>query len=397
MQQFTGLEYLKMDIASNFGLDKALWCERLDWFETNKNNLEALMNKAETPALFYAGVTAYKDVLQNKPIGYPISLDASASGLQLLSVLTCDSNAAKLCNVINTGNREDAYTVIYQAMLKALGTTGNISREMTKDAILTALYGSEAVPKRVFGTGNLLRMFNQTMDEKAPGCWELNKAFLSLWDKTKDTYSWVMPDNFHVQIKVMVPVSKRIHFMDKPYDVVYKEHGTTEQGRSLSANSVHSLDGMVVREISRRCMYNPTRINNIRNLLNQTNKLEHDESTEMVLTLWDRYKASGYLSARILDYLTARNIGNVDYAVIKELVDSLPKKPFNILTIHDCFRCLPKYGNDLRQQYMLQLFYIAKSNMLEYLLEQIVGKKIQIDKLDPNMHKDVLTAEYAIS
>jgi hypothetical protein len=61
----------------------------------------------------------------------------------------------------------------------------------------------------------------------------------------------------------------------------------------------------------------------------------------MTEILWGHYLESGNLSARILDYLDSDTLQMVDPAPIRELIDSLPAKPFNIITIHDCFRCLP--------------------------------------------------------
>ena len=107
-QEFTGRQYLMIDIASNFGMDKNLWDDRLNWFHANEPHLETLVSQAAEPALFFAGVQAYRAVIRNEPIGYMISLDATSSGLQFLACLTGDDKAAKLCNVIDTGYREDA-------------------------------------------------------------------------------------------------------------------------------------------------------------------------------------------------------------------------------------------------------------------------------------------------
>lgn len=134
-QSFTGHEYLKIDIANSMGLDKLTWDERLNWFEVNEYQLETMVNQAAEPALFYAGVKAWRDVQAGNPIGYMISLDATSSGLQILAALTGDRSAAQLCNVVDTGKREDAYTAIYQAMLLQIGDTAKISRDAVKQAI----------------------------------------------------------------------------------------------------------------------------------------------------------------------------------------------------------------------------------------------------------------------
>lgn len=404
MQLFnTGLEYLKIDIASNFGLDKKTWNERIDWYNQNESKLESLIKKADTPALFYAGMNAMKKAKAGEPSGYPISLDATSSGLQILACLTGDRKAAELCNVINTGKRQDAYTVIYHRMLDKIGgQVGVIKRDDTKQAILTSLYGSQAVPKQVFGTGALLSVFDNTMSESAPAAWDLNKAWLALWDPTVWEHSWTLPDNFHVHVKVMGEEVETIHVFETPIDISRYVNMPVEEGRSLGANTTHSIDGYVVREICRRCNYDVDQIKRIRQMIEEIKggyEPTHlvGANFEMVKTLMQLWEKTGMLSARIFDYLDYTNIRHVNLEPIEELLASLPKKPFKVISIHDCFRCLPNYGNDLRIQYNRQLFEIARGNLLQHIMRAITGRAIVIEKLDPEMYKDIMDSDYALS
>ena len=61
-QSFTGREYLKIDVANQFGLDKENWNDRLAWFDENEANLEDLVKKAEEPAMYMAGVRAWRNI-----------------------------------------------------------------------------------------------------------------------------------------------------------------------------------------------------------------------------------------------------------------------------------------------------------------------------------------------
>lgn len=398
-QEFTGKEYLKIDIANNFGLDKEDWDVRIAWFDDNESNLDALIKQAEEPALYYAGVQAWKKAKAGKPCGYPISLDATASGIQLLAALTGDRKAARLCNIVDTGHREDVYTGLYNIMLDRIGEDSKITRKDTKSAIMTAFYASTAVPKRVFGEGALLETFFDVMETECPGPWEVTKTMLAIWNPEALQNSWVLPDNFHVKIKVMGNETDYVQFLNEPFEINYSVNKPIENGRSLGANKLHSVDGMVVREMDRRCNYKSDRITTIKRWLNECRggTSTTRDNDKIIMTLASHYKESGFLSARVLEYVDAANMGHLPKDALSSLVQSLPVKPFQTLAVHDCFRCLPNYGNDLRRQYNQIMSEIAKSDLLSFLVSQIVGRRISVSKLDPKLHEDILEANYALS
>jgi len=399
MQTFTGIEYLKIDVASNFGHDKMDWADRISWFDQNEHQLEQLTPEADEPALYHAGLASYRSALKGVPTGYPISLDAASSGLQLLACLSGCEDSARLCGVVSTGHREDAYTVIYQAMCKKVGGTAKIERKDTKQAIMTSLYSSQVIPKQVFGEGELLQTFYKTMEERAPGAWALNFGLQELWQPYADSHDWVLPDNFHAHVKATDKVTKFVQFQDAPHPVTLSVNKGTKEGRSISPNIIHSIDGMVVREMHRRCSYNPELIERVSRLCRQARSwsggaavAEHDK---MVDILWGHYLESGFLSTRIFDYLGTRNMGLVDHKVIQALVSSLPEKPFPVISIHDCFRALPNYGDDLRRQYNNILSEIAGSDLLAFIASQVTGKPVTVAKVG-NISQQILNADYTL-
>ena len=75
MERFTPLEYIKIDIANHYGLDKKLWRERIDWVDSNNSNLEALSSNADKPILYSKSVREYRKVLKGEPTGLLVSLD----------------------------------------------------------------------------------------------------------------------------------------------------------------------------------------------------------------------------------------------------------------------------------------------------------------------------------
>ena len=396
MQLFSGKQYLQIDVANNFGLDKEDWDTRLDWFAQTEGDLEHLVKDAEEPALFYASVEAYRKAQRGEAIAYPISLDATASGLQILAVLTGCRKSALLCNVVDAGKRMDAYTALYHLMLSRVGEAAKIERSDVKKAVMTAFYQSKAVPKRVFGEGPLLQQFYATVSEEAPGAWELNESMAALWNPNAFSNDWVLPDGFNVHVKIMDSVNETIHFLNEPFDVSHRENKPMKEGRSLGANATHSIDGMVVREMNRRCNYNPVTIARLTDDVFSKNMSMNRPRDQKVTELWKHYERSGFLSARILSYLDRDNAGHVDPQTIMKMISHLPKKPFEVLSIHDCFRCLPNYGNDLRKQYNRILSELAGSNLLADIVSQLVKKPINVRKYG-DIQADVLQANYALS
>lgn len=397
MQHFSPLEYLKIDVASAFGLDRTDWSERLSWFAQNEHQLLSLVNQAKEPALFFAAVEAYNTTKRGEPTGHMVSLDATASGIQFLSLLAGDASAARHCNVLNTGHRQDAYTNI-DSLMRQVCNFAHVDRKQSKYALMTVLYGSEAVPKQVFGEGALLDLFETTAEREMPGVWALNKAMLRLWDPSALEYKWTLPDNFHVKTKVMGSIINRVNFMGSVLDIHTKVQQAQPEGKSIGANLVHSIDGLVVREMGRRCSYDPVIVAETKTALHAGRGRGSNRHKDKMLTqLWEHYVACGYLTARVFDYIDMENVDLINRQVVFDLIDTLPKKPFSILMNHDCFRVHPNNADAMRIQYNRQLAELNNSTMLDFLCSQILGTEVKTQKLALLNSSDILAADYALS
>ena len=390
MQYLTPEQYIKIDIANSFGMDTLTWNGRLDWFQNQeKNGFD--INEAKEPAMALAGLNAYEDMSQGKPIGYPISLDSTASGIQWLSVLTHDENGAMISNVIDSGKRIDSYTYLYEEM-KSIGSIGHITRDDTKHGIMTSLYGSVLLPEIVFG--NSLDLFHAVMEVQLPNAWALNKALLELWDPLAIEHNWTMPDGFEVHIPVMVAKNIPFSFRGTNYEFTKYVQDSKPKGRSLSANLTHSIDSLAVREVVRRCSYDPKIIRRSMEVLAGMNSYYGTkEETILAERLASLYQETGMLSVRVLQVLNKHSIKFFDEKELLELMKSLPKKPFRVLTIHDAFRALPKYGNDLREQYKNVITQVAESNFLDYFMRTVLDASVNIN----NRITSKIGCDYAIT
>lgn len=106
-----GIKWLKMDIANCYGYDKERWFKRLTKANqlirgifldktTWKEQAMAYSKNADAPELFLKAIYAYhKGVIKGLPIGHDMGLDATASGLQIMSTISGDLIGARNSNV----------------------------------------------------------------------------------------------------------------------------------------------------------------------------------------------------------------------------------------------------------------------------------------------------------
>lgn len=252
MQTFTGVEYIKIDIANHFGLDKLSWADRIQWVDDHYSDLAVLDQQADEPVLFRKAVRAYRQALLKQPTGHLVGLDATASGIQMLACISgCVQSASKV-NLVNTGKRED----IYQSMVNEMATHGaSTDRKTIKKPIMTFFYGSTAMPAKVFGEASSeLAAFNQSLIEGLPGAYELMQLFQSHWDPGAEYYEWMMPDRHVVRIPVTAVITKKIE-VDEWNHTTFKYQTSVVQaqdrGRALAANITHAIDSWVLREMIR--------------------------------------------------------------------------------------------------------------------------------------------------
>lgn len=409
METFSGMQYIEMDIASSFGLDKSTWKERLDWFENNKSQHEfatgqelvAFCRQAEEPAQALAGILAWRAAKFGQPIGYLCGLDATASGLQLLALLAGDLKAGSICNLVKTGKREDAYTVVHERVDALMGASSAIRRESVKKALMTHLYGSKAEPKKCFGEGTPeLDAFYQAVDELLPGADTLNRDLIGLWNPEALEHSWTLPDGFEVVVKVMANVETPVTFLGQTFMIQEKVNMPQDQGLSMGANIIHSIDGLVVREMNRRCNYTLEKIDRVMSVIPKSTQTSVSRTKDIqLLRIMELADATGFLSAAILEYIDFENAGHIDavmYSKLVDLVNSMPEVAFPVICIHDCFKFHPNYGNDVRYQYKKILAELADSDLLSYIATEIRGEKMQLSKLSNNMSQCIMDSEYAI-
>ena len=136
MEYFSGMDYLKLDIANSFGLDKEVFADRLAWVNQHLDELESLWQQADEPMLYASGVLALRSAQAGEPIGHLVAFDACSSGLQLLAVMGGCLITARNTGLVDPTVRSDIYTSCTSAMQQRV-VLSPVDRKDVKQALMT--------------------------------------------------------------------------------------------------------------------------------------------------------------------------------------------------------------------------------------------------------------------
>lgn len=411
MTPFTGFQYLLIDAANQFGLDKKLFEERIQWAMDHLNDLESFIDQADTKPLYIKAVMAIRKAQQGVPTGHLVGFDGVCSGIQVMSALTGCIAGATATGMVDPNVRADAYSAVTKGMEDILGGAVHVSRADAKQALMTVMYGSKKLPKVIFGEDTPeLNAFYQSAQMTAPGAWELLQDLLGSWQPFALEHSWVLPDGFVAKVKVMAKKEARIEVDEldhATFTYEFYENVGSKTGISLPANVVHSWDAYVLRCIHRRCNYDRSMVEYAYDMLqgtlgNRSKGIPQATLQTMKMKYYvAQYERSGIADVVILPYIdqtTADELSTEHLQKLLELVEGMLKYlPFEVVTIHDEFKCHPNNMNHLRQQYINVMADIADSNVLDDILSQIHRSTGHFSKLSNNLGDLIRGSNYALS
>lgn len=411
---YSGLDYLKIDIANNLGKDKLLFEERIRWFDENIPDSVVVMDNKELKdfvlsftnpdsiELAYTGLLAYQDYWYGRPSGYRVSLDGVCSGASIMSALTCDINGLNHTG-LNEERRGDLYTAVYNTFKKICDVPLAVEakRDHIKDLVMQMLYGSKSViektAKYLLQSDNEDQTFDlvkqyliEAITMECKGAYDLQQLLVQTWDSKVTKHSWVMPDNFNVVLPNKVEKWYKHHFKqgneEYTIDFSIKEEGTRLSSVSNCANYIHSIDSLIVREMVRRCMCNFD-LNQVIYYLNQVpdNVYEPIKDTSKLTELEELvilYEMSGFVSIRVCEYIhSLQDACKLPKDFINKLLPILCKMYqqgyIEMLVVHDCFTSLSNNFNYIRYWYKEIMANIAESNLLVFLYNQITSNQIK--------------------
>lgn len=395
-KEYSPMQYLAIDIANQYGngLDKETYETRIAWVKCNQDWLEDRQDKAEEPFLYKKAVNAFRQAQVGIPTGHVVGLDCASSGLQLMSAMMGCEKGMALTGLIHPNIRADSYTLITQAMNKKVEV--QITRAQAKSAIMKGLYGSLAAPKEVFG--DLVDTFYETMHEQAPGAMQLLELLRQAWNPDVDRNTWSLPDGYLAMVPITETVDKKIHIAQLRYTPVVRIQvvAPKETGLSLIANITHSVDSLVLRTLVRRCNYS---VRDVKEGIKALTTLNHSHKESEYLDVWNR---TGMVDMTMINGTTMEIAGypiEMRTKLLRMLNMCLEHKPFEIITIHDDFKCSPVNANQMRRVYADIIGDLVDSTLIDDLLNQLYQDDKVIEKLGDvkELAKIVRESNYGVS
>lgn len=395
MEQFTGKQYIKIAIANAFGLDKELFATRIKWVEDKTmEELHALVEDADEPAIYLGALLALEDAEAGRPSGFMVGLDACSSGVQIMGALMNCEITCKSTGLIDTGRRADIYTDVTDVMNQSPNISVQVPRKDVKSALMTHFYGSTEQPKKIFGEETPeLACFYDSLKDVALGATIAMEHLLGAWQPYADEHTWSLPDGFIAVCPVTETQDKRIEVDELDHATFthrFEVKAGQETGLSIAANVVHSIDGMLVREMNRRCNYNPVELKRVKHMI-ENYWAKNGKTTP----------SNEFVSLRMATLLHDHEIIMSDYE--ENLVElhslickSLEHKPFPVKCVHDEFKCHANYVNFMRKHYVIMFQQLAHSDLLSDILSEIHGAPYHVTKLG-NVVVDMGDANYALS
>jgi hypothetical protein len=423
MKTFTGWQYLLIDAANHFGHDKLLFEERIEWTTNNLANLETLGNeriqaekdlpnseKWKEAPLYFKAVMAIRKAQQGIPIGHLVGLDATCSGIQVMSALTGCVTGADATGMIDPNRRADAYSSVTDTMEVILAGSVDVSRGDAKQATMTSFYGSKAKPKEIFGEKTPeLDAFYKAMLTVAPGAWELLQDLLASWQPYALSHSWKLPDGYDARVKVMQRKEARIEVDEldhATFTYEFYENQGSKSGLSNVANLVHSMDAWLLRSMHRRCNYD-REVAERADAIIEAELIERSMGSSQSLCACTKtayyvhqYERSTIADIVILPWITVDSVQALStehlQALAKILTGMLQYQPFELVTVHDEFKAHVNNLNWVRWQYKEIMAEIADSEVLNDLLGQLHGFSGNFNKLSFNLGDQIRASNYAL-
>ena len=283
-----GLYWLRFQLATTWGLDKATMEERQEWAQSTEalRIIEAiatdpienvkLWDEVDEPFLFLAAAEEYYALViakTRKLTSLPIAVDATCSGLQVLAGLSHDASTAELVNVSPGAKPSDAYKAVARLVNREIPKEWGfeLTRSDVKRVVMTIPYNAKSFSNRSYigdalrkrgveitkeQLTELVKLTREAMRIVVPGPLKvmdwLNREIGRAIKNGMDHIEWTTPSGFVVRQDLRKTKTIRIdaHLMGRVQIKIGVGHGEPDLNHHKNAgapNLIHSMDSAILQ------------------------------------------------------------------------------------------------------------------------------------------------------
>ena len=281
-----GMDWIKFQLATTYGLDKATMQERLEWVDKAENRelvhrvwSDPISNiadweNADEPWLFLAACVEWYELHYEHRFHthLPVAVDATCSGLQILAGLSKDASTARMVNVIGSNKPQDAYATIAAQSMDAIPSRLRPywDRKVTKRCVMTIPYNAKPFSNRSYIRDAFKEKGVDVTKEELTACVQAVRAAMNTvvpgamnvmkWIETEiaraiksgaSEIRWTTPSGFIVRQRLMKTNKEvirsqlmgrvRLSVSGKEIGVDLKHHKN-----ATAPNLIHSLDASLL-------------------------------------------------------------------------------------------------------------------------------------------------------
>lgn len=279
-----GLRFIAHDIANFVGI-KGCFKAKEKWVKRNQFRLRVAHNRTSTilriakePHMALKAIEAWKAIQQgDRTTTYRCKIDATASGIQLLAIISNSSDLAKYTNLTASDKQYDVYTQYCEEVLNGVilkPQDYNEVRKIFKKAFMTYYYNSEAVIKRSeskllqYGI-DLQGKLEELISSNSYGAFYVKEYINSIFcfidkhlkpEANLQFIEYTMPNGFEVKLP-MAKINK-VRLTQFPITIKWREnqYDFESNRRALVPNIIHSIDAYVCWRVLEQARDNGIRI-----------------------------------------------------------------------------------------------------------------------------------------
>lgn len=172
------------------------------------------------------------------------------------------------------------------------------------------------------------------------------------------------------------------------------------------------VDAFVLREMHRRCNYDPLVLFFAKDAIYQelelreqhlTSDIPIDDATSHKLKYYiELFEETKQPTAAILPFIQdgrdTQYLSDEHLVKLQRLIKSMNQhKSFPLVTVHDDFKSHPNNCNWVRHHYAYILAELSESMILDSIFSQIYGMEVKYQKLSDNLGEAIRKSNYSLS